>query len=94
MNSDGGEDSLYPKLGADGNTMQSTRNSCHVIETVKNKNAKPEAAEKLKMPPVSTALAQRRTRKTSQQDSLVMSAKEKQSTKAHTNITESQKRIR
>lgn len=50
--------------------------------------------EKLKMPPVSTAIAQRRSRKTSQQDSLILTAKGKLSTNAQTNITESQKRIR
>ena len=86
INSDEEEDCadslLYPKLKTKSKLLRETRNSCHVIETMQAKHAKLEGLDKLKMPPVQTAIAQRRVRK---------------ATGAPTNncnVSESQKRIK
>ena len=78
--------------------LRETRNSCHVIETIHDKRStKLEASNKLQMPPVQTAVAQRRTRKeTAFQDSLYNNPGKDlwQVAGINTNISESQKRIK
>ena len=55
----GGNSSMYPRLKEQ--SVPENRNSCQIIETVGAKRL--EASDKLKMPSVSTAVAQRRARK-------------------------------
>ena len=93
---------MYPRLKDSGAGIE-TRNSMHIIETMGNQE-KLEGSPELKMPPVSTAVAQRR--KLVKQESLGLSLntgtgggkKTSNSTGYNppqvANITESQKRIR
>ena len=75
--------------------MPETRNSCAIIETGYKGDRLVEVTKKT-LPPVSTAVAQRRARKLSTNDSLGLTSKRdtKNGNADTTNITESQKRIR
>lgn len=91
---------MYPRLKDSGAGIE-TRNSMHIIETLGNQE-KLEGSPELKMPPVSTAVAQRR--KINKQESLGLTlnstgGKKTSSSTGYNppqvaNITESQKRIR
>ena len=61
-----GTSSMYPRL----KDVPETRNSCAVIETLGSNNGRLEGTEELKMPPVSTAIASKRARKLSTNESL------------------------
>lgn len=96
--SDGFNSSLYPHLN-EKNELPETRNSCAVLENMGTQKVRLEGAEELKMPPVSSAVAHRRSRKNSQHDlrcnnSQIQQAKFKSQAPNSTHINESQKRIR
>lgn len=58
--SESGNSSMYPRLN-DTSNVSGARKSAQIIETVGNQQL--ETTKELKMPPVSTAVAQKRTRK-------------------------------
>lgn len=91
--SDGTESGLYPRL-RELKDLPETRNSCQIIESHVAQHIKLEGAEKLKMPPVSSAFPQRRTRKSSAIDTLNGSVATGVKTSKPSHISESQKRIR
>jgi len=86
---DGVQSSMYPRLKDKSGGVE-TRNSMHIIETLGNQG-KLEGSPELKMPPVSTAVAQRRDRKLVKQESLGLNMTNrsgKQSTSGATNCKE------